>query len=57
MSSFLTAKDLYDAIYDTIWGEENSLMIVSPYIDISLTRLLIIWYFSLQKVKRRYRFF
>lgn len=34
MSRFLTGKDLYDAIYDTIWEAENSLMIVSPYIKL-----------------------
>ncbi len=34
MSKFITGKELEDAIYDIIWGAENNLLIVSPFIKL-----------------------
>ncbi|HNX43432.1 MAG TPA: hypothetical protein PKI35_03265 [Bacteroidales bacterium] len=36
MSKFITGKQLEDAVYDIIWNASNSLLIVSPYINLDI---------------------
>ena len=34
MSKFITGKELEEAVYNIIWGADNTLLILSPYIKL-----------------------